>query len=473
MFKDNRRFIEALEKSGDLVRIKQEVDWDLEVGAVTRRTHEKQGPAVLFEKIKDYPAGYRILGAPLATWRRVAIAMDMKPDSAIKEIQDEYERRLRTPVQPMLVSGAPCKEVVIPEDKIDLFQFPAPMYHWGDGGRYLGSWHLIITKDPDSDWTNWGMYRAMIYNRKNLSCLLHARQHQGMIFFNKYLPYNKPMPFVIALGADPLSSMASGGQYPEGISEVTYAGALAQRPIELVKAETNSLLAPAHAEIIVEGEIMPHTMVPEGPFGEYTGFRTPQENRYVYRVKCITHRKDPILGISVPGMPVDESHIIPALGGNIQVKQRLAELGIPVKDMYRPPEASGHLLIISVNTREMANPLPLTESLPFWDMGQSLIMVVDDDVDIFNMAEVIHTFSTKCHPERGIKTSNLGVFMPLTPYLIKEDRKAPRGYRALLDCTWPRDWSRETDVPPRVSFKEVYPDAIRDKVLKNWKSYGF
>ncbi len=473
MFKDNRKFIEALEKNGDMVRVKQEVDWDMEVGAVTRRSHEKQGPAVFFEKLKDYPAGYRVLSAPLASWRRVAIAMEIPVSSTVKQIQDEYERRLKYPIPPMQVKDAPCKEVIIPESKVDLYQFPAPMCHWGDGGRYIGTWHINITRDPDTDWSSWGMYRTMVHNRRTLATLLHPGHDQGIIFFQKYLPSKKPMPFAVALGADPVSCMASAGQFAPGISEVNFAGALAQNPIELVKAETSALLVPAHAEVIIEGEVMPGVMVPEGPFGEFTGFRTPQEPRYIYRVKCITHRKDPIICMSVPGMPVDESHIIPALGGNIDVKRRLLEMGIAVKDIYRPPEASGHLLLISVSTKETTNPLPLTEALPFWEIGSSLIMVVDDDIDIFNMTEVIHAFSTKCHPGNGIKTSDMGVFAPLTPYLIKEDRKHPKGYRALLDCTWPRNWSRETDVPPRVSFNEVYPDTIREKVLKNWKNYGF
>jgi 4-hydroxy-3-polyprenylbenzoate decarboxylase len=163
------------------------------------------------------------------------------------------------------------------------------------------------------------MYRTMVHNRKTLSTLLHPGQDQGIIFFKKYQPFKKPMPFLVALGADPISCMASAGQFAPGISEVNFAGALAQKPIELVKAETSDLLAPAHAEVIIEGDIMPDVMVPEGPFGEFTGFRTPQESRYTYRVRCITHRKDPIIGMSVPGMPVDESHILPALGGNIEV----------------------------------------------------------------------------------------------------------------------------------------------------------
>lgn len=449
------------------------MDWDLEVGAIVRRSNERQGPAVLFEKVKDYPSGYRIFGTPMATYRRVAIAMGLPPDSSIKTIQDEYEGRLRYPIQPMLVKDGPCKEVIVPEDKIDLFQFPAPLYHYGDGGRYMATWHLTIVRDPDTDWTNWGMYRGMIHDRRNLLSLIHPVQHQGIIFFEKYLPRKKPMPFIMAIGADPLSSMASAGQYPAGISEVTYAGALAQRPIELVKGETCDLLAPAHAEIVIEGEVLPDVLAPEGPFGEYTGYRTPLETRYVYRVKAITHRKDPILPISVPGTPVDESGIIPALGGNIQIKQMLAELGIPVRDVYRPPEASGHLLIIKVSTKEMTNPLPLAECVPFWDIGQSLLMVVDEDINIFNLPEWLHAFATKCHPGRGIKTSNLGKYFALTPYLIKENRKAPRGYRALLDCTWPRDWTKEGDIPPRVSFEEVYPERVKEKVLKNWKNYGF
>ncbi|MDP2645072.1 MAG: UbiD family decarboxylase [Desulfobacterales bacterium] len=158
-FNDNREFIEALEKTGDVVRIRQEVDWDLEVGAITRRVCERQDPAPFFEKIKDYPEGYRIFGAPLATERRFAAALGLNQDTPFREIQAEYSRRLERPVKPVIVKDAPCKENVLVGDEVDLHRFPAPMVHEGDGGRYMATWHAMVSKSAKKDWTNWGMYQ--------------------------------------------------------------------------------------------------------------------------------------------------------------------------------------------------------------------------------------------------------------------------------------------------------------------------
>ena len=215
-FKDNREFIDALKKTNDVVCIKKEVDWELEAGAVTRRSYELSGPAPLFEKVKDYPEGYRIFGGPLGTYRRIAVAMGLPADSPIKEIYDEYERRQDRLIPPVVVKDGPCKENIMLGDEVDLYRFPAPMCHEGDGGRYIGTWCFSVTKDPESEWANWGMYRYMIADQRALTGNPTPVSHLATIFREKYLPKNLPMPTALVIGADPLSSLVSLGGFAAG-----------------------------------------------------------------------------------------------------------------------------------------------------------------------------------------------------------------------------------------------------------------
>lgn len=470
-YKDNREFVEDLEKTGDAVRIQQEVDWDLEAGAIIRRACELRGPAPFFERIKDYP-GHRFFGAPLGTFRRLAVAMGLDADSSQQTIQNEYESRMDSPIKPKIVSDGPCKENIILGEEVDLFQFPVPMIHEGDGGRYIGSWHLVVTKDPDTGWTNWGMYRMMIHNRRVLVGYMEPHQHQGLIFFRKYVPRNEPMPFSIAIGADPISSLVASTAFRKGQDEADYAGALAQEPIELVKCHTNDLLVPSHSEIVLEGEVIPGTSLPEGPFGEYPGYRLPRLRRSPeYRVKVITHRHNPILTISNPGMPQDDSHVGLSLGAAVSLKRIMRSRGIPVKDVNWPPIGVSHLMVVSVSkpskeTIDQIEDMVLSSRTPI-----CATIIVDDDVDVFNMDEVWHALVTKCHPLRGIRARESTA--TLTPYLSRKELTEGKGARVIYDCTWPADWDRETDVPQRISFRESYPKETRDKVLENWNNYGF
>lgn len=177
--KDLREYIERLEEEGELVRIEQEIDWDLEVGAIIRRSLDLKAPAPLFENIKGYEKGCRILGAMTGLNRkhnrhfsRLAICMDMDPESKVTEIIEEYLVRKRHPVKPVIMSDGPCKENIDIGDEVDLFKFPSPVIHRGDGGRYIGTWHIVVTKDPDTEWVNWGMYRLMTHDKKTMGELL-------------------------------------------------------------------------------------------------------------------------------------------------------------------------------------------------------------------------------------------------------------------------------------------------------------
>lgn len=472
IYRDNREFITALEKTRDVVRVKQEVDWELEAGAIVRRTNELKGPAVLFEKIKDYSSDYRIFATPLASLRRLAVAMGLPAETPHKIVQQEYATRVAKPIKPVIVKDAPCKEVVMTGNEVDLYRFPAPFIHNGDGGRYMCTWHLVATRDPDTGWMNYGMYRAMIHDQRTLADLILHYQHQGYMYFTKYLPRGKPMPFAIAIGCDPLTSLVAAAFFRKGESEVDFSGGLHKSPLEVIKCETNDLLAPAHAEIVIEGEVAVDRLVTEGPFGEYTGYRHPERRLLPpYMVKAITHRRSPILTMSNMGMPVDDSAVCLSITTANAIKRFLKTRGIEVEDVHSPIETVGFTAVISVKITEPDLPAKIANCFKASALA-SKIFIVEDDIDPFNLQEVVQAFSSKCHPSRGMQVIQAPYTNPLNPYLSHEDRKKSYETLAILDSTWPYNWSRDTEVPPRAGFNDIYPEEIKLKVLKNWSKYG-
>jgi len=472
--RDIREFITALERTGDLVSIKEEVDWDFEVGAISRRACELSGPATLFERIKDYPEGFRILGGPLATWRRVAIAMGLPPEASIREIHHAYEQRIEHPIKPVVVKSWAHRRNVMQGDDVDLYRFPAPMCHELDGGRYIGSWDLVVSQDPDSEWSNWGMYRFMVHNRRFLVGSPSPVSHLGTLLQQKFLPAGRSMPVAMVIGADSLSSLVAATGYRRGESEVDFAGGLRQMAVKLVKCESNELLVPANAEIVIEGEIMPDATAPEGPFGEYTGYRREAVMMGVLvRVTAITYRDSPVVTMSCLGVPPDDSAVAGAMGVAVGLKRRLFNRGLPVTDVFLPPEGASHLVVVGLKSGGSEMAKKVRDVLSGRRAWYTKIMVVDEDVDVFNMGQVLHAFAVKCHSFRGISlTQQDGTGNVLTPCYSKEERERRTGATALFDCTWPREWPRD-DIPLKMSFNDAYPEEVKSKILQKWDEYGF
>lgn len=473
-YKDNREYIAALEAAGDLVRIKQEVDWDLEAGAIVRKVCEEKHPAPLMEKIKDYP-GHRYFGAPLATHKRLAIALGLDPDASIPEIGAEYLRRTSgQPVMPRVIerSQAPVKQNVWLGAEADLLRLPAPMVHDGDGGRYLATWHMVVSDDPVAG-VNWGMYRQMVYDSYTMTGPVLPFSDMGKTFYGKYVPKGQPMPFATVIGPDPLSAIAASA--PSPIPEDQFCGMMYGEPVELVKCETNDLLVPAHAEIVIEGEVLPDVKFEEGPFGEYTGYRTsPREPRAVYRVKAITFRNDPITTISNMGVPTDEGQLLRSFSLGLEMERLLKNQGIPITGAYMLPESTHHLVVIGVKPAyggiaAQVGQLVFGSKLGPWFHQ---VIVVDHTVDIYNWNEVFHAFTTRCHPKTGIHIWD-GAGTPLNPFATPQERTYSVGSKVLFDCLFPLHWDSFNDVPTLVAFKTVYPQEIQDRVLSNWHDYGF
>lgn len=473
MFNGTRAFIEALCATGDAVEVTEEVSWDLELGAISRLSCERDGPAIWFKRISDYSGGITVFVNPMATWRRVAVAFGLPPESSIKEIYGEYEKREVNPIPPVVVSQGPCKERIRQGREIDLFDLPAPMLHEGDGGRYLGTWDLVVSRDPSSQWVNWGTYRFMIYDSTHLAGFPRPTSHLGKVFQDQYVPERKPMPIAIVIGADPISHFAASATYHIGADEAALAGGLRGAPVEVVRCESSDLLVPAHAEIVVEGELLPECVGLEGPYGEYPGYRTGEMgNGVLFRATAITHRRDPILTVDATGYK-DDSSTITALSGALAIKRRLKRHGVPALEVYMPPEGAVHMAVVSVEFGGQEIARKILEILTSRRALVSKIFMVEPDVDIFDMGKVIHAFSTKCHPAHGVHVVHYeGRANTLTPCYSQGERLAQKGATVLFDCTWPGEWSREWEVPVKATFETIFPESIQEKVRQNWKKYG-
>ncbi|MCW9033885.1 MAG: phenylphosphate carboxylase subunit alpha [Rhodospirillales bacterium] len=472
----NREFIEALKKSGDCVQIDQEVDWDNEAGAIVRRCCELEAPSPYMTKIKDYP-GFSFMGAPLSTYRRMAISLGMDPESTLPEISKEYLARTNSePIESVTISKdkAPCKENILTGDDVDLCKLPIPLVHEGDGGRYVGTWHAVITKHPESGDVNWGMYRQMMYDGRTMSGAVFPFSDLGKTLSGYYLPRGEAMPFATAIGLSPLAAMAACA--PSPIPEDQLTGMLAGKPVELVKCETNDLEVPANAEIILEGEIVPDVQVEEGPFGEYTGYRTsPRDFRVTFRVNCITYRNNATMTISNMGVPQDEGQLLRSFSLGLELEKLLRSQGIPITGVYMHPRSTHHMMIVGVKPTYAGIASQIAQLAFGSKLGPwfHMVMVVDDTIDIYNWDQVYHAFCTRVNPVRDIRVYDHSTGTPLYPHASPHERKWSMGSKVVFDCTWPVDWDPINEVPTLVSFDAVYPQAIKDKVLSNWESYGF
>ena len=440
--KDLREFTKALESGSDLITVDDEVDWDQELAGIGRLSCERDGPAFMFNNVKDY-AGWRGLANPVSGWRRYAVALGLPASTPVREMYKIYAEREQNPIPPTLVNSSPCKDVIIPESDIDLFDLPVPMVHDGDGGRYLGTWDLVISKDRDSGWVNWGMYRFMIHDERHLTGYPRPNSHLGKMLLDGYAPAGEPMPIAIVIGADQPSHLSSTATFRIGGDE-----------------------------IVVEAEIYPDKIAQEGPYGEYPGYRSGEMgNSVCARVTAITHRKDPIFTIDTTGF-MDSSAVTTSISGAIAIRRRLERYDIPVSEVYIPPESGVHMAIVSVRRGGPDIAQKVVEILTARRALMSKIIVVDEDVDVFNMSAVIHAFSTKCHPERGTHVHTYeGRANALTPAYSQEERVNQLGASVAFDATWPPDWPVGS-TPIRATLDSMYSQDVQDRVNARWNKLG-
>jgi 4-hydroxy-3-polyprenylbenzoate decarboxylase len=318
------------------------------------------------------------------------------------------------------------------------------------------------------------MYRLMLLDKNRCGILIIPTQHSGLLY-RKYESRGLPMPYTACIGLDPTIHVGAAASLPAGSSEAEVIGGVRGEPLRLVKCETNDLMVPAGAEIVLEGEVLPNVREPEGPFGEYQGYsvhgKAPMP---VFQVNAITTRKNPILTIVCEGMPVTMGHTVANVVIVAEIYKELLRQALPVVGIYSPPWSCTDLLVVAIKSPHGG--LPQRVASAVWGTKSGMffnkIMVTNDDIDPTNLNQVINSFSTKCHPGRGIHVMDGAWNIPLTPYLSPAERRTQRGANVLFDCTFPPEWG-PADTPVKSDFESIFPQEIQQKVLSRWKDYGF
>ena len=410
-FGDMRGWIDALRKEGELHQIDTEVDWDCELGTITRRVFGNgDGPALLFGNIKDYNKNTTrctsMFTGGLSNYSRVAMMFGLPKDASITELVKAARKAYASRVPPVTVKTGPVKENIVKGDDINLFDFPVPKWHRLDGGRYINTMQGSVTRDPVSGRMNVGIYRGMIGKKDTIPVLLWRPQNWGQDM-QKYADKKAEMPVAFIYGWEPSLPFCASSPIPPDVSEYDVMGAIRGAPVELVDCETVPLQVPACAEIVIEGWISndPATFEMEGPFGEYTGyFGGDQAPKHKVRVTCITHRNNPIMRGTLEGtMPkmLNENSIMSSVQRAALAWNILERSGVPgVTDVHCPPANNGTTLIIQL--RQTYRGQAKQAAAAIWGSSASHlrykhVWVVDEDIDIHDYGALDWAFAYRCN----------------------------------------------------------------------------
>ena len=372
-----------------------------------------------------------------------------------------------TPIPAKTVSTGPLFENVKEGKEINVFKFPVPRWHELDGGRYIGTDDLVITRDPEEDWVNVGTYRIMVHGPDRLGLHMSPGKH-GRVHKDKYHARGKPLPIAVSFGHHPINFVFASTDVPNRVNEYDYAGGVLGSPLEVVKGPLTGLPIPADAEIAIEGEVAADDVLPEGPFGEWTGYYASNQPAVpVIQIKALYFRNDPILC----GFPL----LKPSAGDNIHfslmrsslVWNALDEAGVPdVKGVWCHPSCGRFLTVVSIKQRYPGHARQTGMIASQCRTGAYLgryVIVVDDDVDITDSEEVLWVLSSRSDPAQSIEILRRAWSGPLDPRIPRDE--VGHSSRAVIDATRPYEWR---DKFPKVSGASR---ELKDKVANNWRDF--
>ena len=484
-YSDLREFIAFLEQRGQLVRISQEVDPNLEMTEISDRTLRAKGPALLFENPKGYdtPVLCNLFGTP----ERVAMGMGQESVGALRDIgtllaflkepeppkglRDLWEKRhdfkqvLNMPVKE--IKKAPCQDIVLEGDQVDLDKLPIQTCWPGDVGP-LVTWALAITRGPEKERQNLGIYRMQKIAKNKL--IMRWLAHRGGALdyrdFQKKYP-GKPYPVAIALGADPATTLGAVTPVPDTLSEYAFAGLLRGEKTQVTKCIGSDLQVPASAEYILEGFLYPEEEADEGPFGDHTGYYNEVETFPVFTIERITHRKDPIYHSTYTGRPPDEPAILGVALNEVFVP--ILQKQFPeIVDFYLPPEGCSYRMAV-VSMKKQYPGHAKRVMMGVWSflrqfMYTKFVIVTDDDVDVRNWEDVIWAMTTRMDPTRDtLLVDNIPI-----DYLDFASPVSGLGSKMGLDATnkMPGETNREWGEPIAMD------DAVKQRVDALWDTLG-
>lgn len=482
-YKDLRDFIELLEKKGQLKRIKQEIDTYLEMTEIADRTLRAKGPALLFENPKGYsiPVLANLFGTP----ERVALGMGQEDVSELREVgkllaflkEPEPPKGIKDALSqlpvfkqvlnmpPKEVKKAPCQQVIVEGNDVDLTKLPI-QHCWPGDAAPLITWGLTVTKGPYKKRQNLGIYRQQLLG-KNKIIMRWLSHRGGALDYQEWCKEHpgEPYPVSVALGVDPATILGAVTPVPDTLSEYAFAGLLRGSKTEVVKSISNDLQVPASAEFVLEGYIEQGEMAPEGPYGDHTGYYNEVDDFPVMTVTHITHRKDPIYHSTYTGRPPDEPAILGVALNEVFVP--ILQKQFPeIVDFYLPPEGCSYRMAVVTMKKQYPGHAKRV-MMGVWSflrqfMYTKFVIVCDDDVNARDWNDVIWAITTRMDPARDT------TMIENTPidYLDFASPISGLGSKMGLDATnkWPGETDREWGEPI------VMDDKVKQRVDEIWDS---
>ena len=481
-YRDFRDFLTKLEERGELRRVAEPVNPRLEMTEICDRVLRRGGPAILFER----PVGFDIpvLGNLFGTPRRVALGMGEESVDALREVgellaflrQPEPPKGMRDALDklpifrrvmqmaPKLRGSAPFQSNVLEGPDVDLNRLPVQTCWPGDAGPLI-TWGLVITRGPERERQNTGIYRQQVIgpNKTIMRWLSHRGGALDFRDWQRARP-GEPFPVAVALGADPATILAAVTPVPDNLSEFAFAGLLRGARTDTVACGPTRLQVPCSAEIVLEGVLRPDETAPEGPFGDHTGYYNEVEEFPVFTVERMSWRDNPIYHSTYTGRPPDEPAILGVALNEVFVPLFTRQFP-EVVDFYLPPEGCSYRVAV-VSMKKAYPGHARRVMMGVWSflrqfMYTKFVIVTDDDVDVRSWEDVIWALSTRMDPARDT------VLIENTPidYLDFASPVAGLGSKIGFDATnkWPgetdREWGRPIamDEETRRRVDELWP----------------
>ncbi|NQV56300.1 MAG: UbiD family decarboxylase, partial [Rhodospirillales bacterium] len=407
---DLRAFLGSVGDAGQIQHVSG-AHWDKEVGAITEVLYREQvekAPLLLFDDIPGYPKGYRCLYGMLGSPLRLASALGLDAGISLRRraMLDAFRDKIRDhePIPPRMVNGGPVLENVDDGDDVNLLKFPVPIHHEEDGGRYIGTACGVITRDPDTGRINVGTYRVQVIDGKTCASYI-SNGKQGRIHRDKYHQRGEPCPMAIVVGIDPVTYLSARYTLADHVPELDWAGGLAGQAIDCFEGAITGLPIPVNSEIVLEGWCPPGKMVPEGPFGEWTGYYAGGEkDEPAIDIKRVYHRDDPILTCAASQKP-PHSHLYErCFIRSAALLDSMEGAGIPdVQDVWVHQAGSGRtFVVLAIKQRYFGHSTQVgvvaSQVNPVGYAGR-YVVVVDDDIDPGDIHEVIWAMGTRSDPK--------------------------------------------------------------------------
>ncbi|MGE3933930.1 MAG: UbiD family decarboxylase [Rhodospirillaceae bacterium] len=462
-YRDMRDFLAVLDQKGKLKRIGKTVDRMWEPACLAKWMYQalpaEKRVGLFFDKVagSDMKLVTGALGASPETY---CLALGVEPE----DLNETWVKALVNPIPPKLVDRGVCQEVVLTGKDASLDILPIPVWTPGkDVAPYITT--MVFTRDHDTAIQNIGVYRTQVKDAHTVICNL-GNGRQGTIHTQTYTSRGKPAPIAWVIATEPVIHLASVANLPPNADEMDVAGGLKGEAIEMVKCKTVDLKVPANAEIVIEGEVLPGEMAPEGPFGEFAGYMGPVGPRPVIRITAITHRKDPIFYGYTSQIPPSESTVLQSLSNApVILKMLRHDLGQrTVSDVHIDLTFGGMLAHVVVAMKPM---VPGHAKHVGRMVAETSLLkrvtVVDDDVDIRDPVHLEWAMNSRYDPARDTIIIR-DVFVPqsMDPSVRVRDGVSDLGSKVVIDATQSID-SGELSLPKR---------DIMERALETWKAEG-